>query len=116
MNFLKLIPDTFRNAAILAVSRHIVSSLAGALAVYLLANHATESQTTEITGAVTTLLLALTSYGTSLLDVKNVDKKIQVALETPVSVPVVQPIQPDLLIDWKKPIFTDQNDPFKRHH
>lgn len=87
MDFLfNLVPDNVRNAAILAVARHIGSSIAGAALVWLLAHHASQSNAIDISQGVAALIVALTSYGCSLLDVKNVDTKIKVAEATPVPV------------------------------
>lgn len=82
-SFLKwLAGNSLIRAQILGVARHISSSIAGAVGLWLASHGADQSVTTDATQGVILLLTAAASYGLSIWDKDNVDDKIKVAAAT----------------------------------
>lgn len=82
-NFLKwLAGNSLVRAQILGVARHIASSLAGAVGLWLAAHGADQSVSADATQAIVLLVSAAASYGLSWWDKDNVADKIAVAAAT----------------------------------
>lgn len=69
-------------AQILGVARHVASSIAGAVGLWLAGHGADQSTTADATQGIILLLSALASYGLSWWDKSNVETKIEVAAAT----------------------------------
>lgn len=69
-------------AQILGVARHVASSIAGAIGLWLASHGADQSMTTDATQGIILLLSAAASYGLSIWDKDNVDDKIKTAAAT----------------------------------
>lgn len=91
--FTSIIPSPVIRAMVLSTARHIATAASGVLVTYLLAHGASQGDADSISQAVAAVILGLASYGFSLWDVKNVDKKMtqaEVATAVTVSTAVKQ--------------------------
>lgn len=82
-SFLKwLAGNSLIRAQILGIARHVASSIAGAVGLWLASHGADQSVTADATQGIVLLLSAAASYGLSVWDKDNVAVKIDVAQKT----------------------------------
>jgi len=80
MDFIKsILPDGVLRSWVLATGRHVATAASGVVLTYLIAHGAKQADADTIAQAIGAIVLGLCSYGYSLWDVKNVDKKISTA-------------------------------------
>jgi hypothetical protein len=101
-SFLKwLAGNSLIRAQILGVARHIASSIAGAVGLWLARHGADQSTTADATQGIILLLSAAASYGFSVWDKSNVQAKNEASTEAGKIIAGAPP-NPQLVVDQAK--------------
>jgi hypothetical protein len=83
MSFLRwLLSSSFVQSCATNEVRHLATAAAGALASWLIAHNASQSDAASIAQAVGALIVGIGGYGLSLLNASNNEARVQVAAQT----------------------------------
>lgn len=83
MSFLKwLLSSSFVQSFATKEVRHLATAAAGALASWLIAHNADQSDATSIAEGVSAVIIGAAGYGLSLLNASNNEARVQVAAQT----------------------------------